>query len=172
MNANQTQPNIGRGLPPVPWAANKSALVWRLIGLIEESENHKVIVGKGKNENSSGDSKAKAYKHIAAKLLPAYHQSDPDTYKHTKAKWEGLCKQYQEKAKLLIQTGGGLDPADSTGAQEHQYKVPVTGPVPETLPEARNLWDKIVHDFPFFPQLHVLLSISPQSKSCCYHNWS
>ena len=69
-----------------------------------------------------------------------------------------------------------MDPADGMGTQESQYKVPVTGPDSQTPYEARNLWgklliygnnrltsllEKIVHEFPFFPRLHVLLSSHP-----------
>ena len=50
MSDNLTQSNTSKGLPSIPWAANDSALVWHLIGLVEESENRKVIVGKGKKE--------------------------------------------------------------------------------------------------------------------------
>ena len=50
MNENLSQSNTSKGLPSIPWAANDSALVCHLIGLVEEYENHKVIVGKGKKE--------------------------------------------------------------------------------------------------------------------------
>ena len=50
MSDNLPQSNTSKSLPAIPWAANDSALVWSLIGLVEESENCKVIVGKGKNE--------------------------------------------------------------------------------------------------------------------------
>lgn len=36
--------------PPIQWAHNNNALTWHLIGLVEESENQKVLVGKGQNE--------------------------------------------------------------------------------------------------------------------------
>jgi hypothetical protein len=48
-----TQSHDKAAMAPVPWSSNQHSLVWRLIGLVEEPENHKVLVGKGKNEVSS-----------------------------------------------------------------------------------------------------------------------
>jgi hypothetical protein len=43
-------PPKDKALPPIPWGADNLALTWGLIGLVEEPENRKVIVGKGKSE--------------------------------------------------------------------------------------------------------------------------
>ena len=45
-----TQMSASAQLPSIPWAANNNALVWRLIGLVEEPNNRKILIGKGKNE--------------------------------------------------------------------------------------------------------------------------
>jgi hypothetical protein len=39
-------------LPSIAWAANNNALVWKLIGLVEEPSNRKVLIGRGRNEVS------------------------------------------------------------------------------------------------------------------------
>jgi hypothetical protein len=39
-------------IPTLPWAADDYALTWRLIGLVEEDENRKVLIGKNKDEVS------------------------------------------------------------------------------------------------------------------------
>ena len=39
-------PPKDKALPPIPWGADNLALTWGLIGLVEEPENRKVIVGK------------------------------------------------------------------------------------------------------------------------------
>jgi hypothetical protein len=40
------------GIPTIPWSTNDHALTWSLIGLVEEPENRKVLVGKSKDEVS------------------------------------------------------------------------------------------------------------------------
>lgn len=37
-------------LPSIPWAADDYNLVWRLIGLVEQPNNRKVLIGKGRFE--------------------------------------------------------------------------------------------------------------------------
>jgi hypothetical protein len=39
-------------IPTLPWAADDCALTWRLIGLVEEDEDRKVLIGKNKDEVS------------------------------------------------------------------------------------------------------------------------
>src|SRR5260221_6122472 len=34
------------GLSPIPWAADDSVLVWKLLGELEKTENYKVLFGK------------------------------------------------------------------------------------------------------------------------------
>ncbi|KAM6495078.1 hypothetical protein JOM56_009701, partial [Amanita muscaria] len=116
---------------------NNHALVWSLIGLVEETENRKVLVGKGKSENSSGESKSKVFKRIAKKLIPQFSKGD----KRIKSKWDSLRKLYQDQAKLLLQTGGGMDPNDESKETDKLpcYRVPVSGPDATTTPEARNI---------------------------------
>jgi hypothetical protein len=46
-------PPKDKALPPIPWSADNLALTWCLIGLVEEPENRKVVVGKGKSEVKS-----------------------------------------------------------------------------------------------------------------------
>jgi len=37
-------------LPSIPWAANDNVLTWKLIGLVEEPNNRKILIGRGRNE--------------------------------------------------------------------------------------------------------------------------
>ena len=58
-----------------------------------------------------------------------------------------LRKLYQDQAKRLIQTGGGIDPNDNSDGSDTPpcYKVPISGPDVNTTPEAKNLWGMHSH---------------------------
>lgn len=92
-------------IPTIQWSGDNYSLTWRLIGLVEEPENRKVLVGKSKDEvsrlsvvrtsgtdliqNSSGENRARIYKRIAEKLFPAYFVLDAGTTANCiKSKWE------------------------------------------------------------------------------------
>lgn len=57
-----------------------------------------------------------------------------------------LTAKYKEKAALLRQTGGGIDPANSQSTQgldneiSESYYIPAAGPQDDTPQEAKNLW--------------------------------
>jgi len=42
-----------KALLPIPWSADNLTSTWSLIGLVEEPENRKVVVGKGKSKVTS-----------------------------------------------------------------------------------------------------------------------
>ncbi|KIK74405.1 hypothetical protein PAXRUDRAFT_19905 [Paxillus rubicundulus Ve08.2h10] len=44
-------------LPDIPWNENEHSRVWNLIAEISKPANHKVLFGKQKNENTSGETK-------------------------------------------------------------------------------------------------------------------
>lgn len=91
---------------------------------------------------------------------------------------------YRTHAASLIQTGGGVDPdkAEAGDNAHHEYSdcyIPASGPDASTTERAKNIWRKfksflvvtlrsdlqcieqIIIDFPYFPELHRLLSTRP-----------
>ncbi|KAG6818436.1 hypothetical protein H0H93_004995 [Arthromyces matolae] len=148
-------------VPSVAWTADSHALTWLLINELEKPENRKVIIGKLKNENSSGDHKIQAYKRVAQQVLPAIFEVDAGiAANRVKGKWENLRKTYSTHAKRLYQTGAGIK--DSQEPDEYSLcYVPPEGPNENTTFEAKNIWDEIKLEFEFFPRLHGLLSTRP-----------
>ena len=91
---------------------------------------------------------------------------------------------YRSHAASLIQTGGGVDPdkAEAGDNAHHKYSdcyIPASGPDVSTTERAKNIWRKfklflvvtlqsdlqcieqIIINFPYFPELHCLLSTCP-----------
>ena len=60
-------------LPSIAWAANNNALVWKLIGLVEEPSNRKVLIGRGRNEVSDRTQVGKAKTKFSGALLNNYY---------------------------------------------------------------------------------------------------
>lgn len=149
--------------PPVAWSANSHELIWALIAEVERPKNQKVIVGKLKTENSSGDHKIQAYKRVAEKVLPVMFQVDSGSAaSRIKSKWESLRKTYSAHAKRLYQTGGGVQDGETQETDEYSScYIPPDGPDATTNIEARNIWDEIQNEFTFFSTLHRFLSTCP-----------
>ncbi|KAJ7036203.1 hypothetical protein C8F04DRAFT_1258313 [Mycena alexandri] len=126
-----------------------------------------VLFGKpDPKANTSGDSKITVYERIAQKLFPDDFQDHPKTLgKRVKGKTEDLCKIYKEKAALLRQTGGGVGaPEEDNTEQTHyylDYYIPHDGPHHDTPQAAKNIWEQINNDFPYFSELHKFLSTRP-----------
>ncbi|KAJ7792594.1 hypothetical protein B0H13DRAFT_2393944, partial [Mycena leptocephala] len=76
-----------------------------------------------------------------------------------------LCQKYKDKAALLRQTGGGIgapDDAESDGVHHYlDYYIPHDGPHHDTPVAAKNIWEQIHKDFPYFAALHQFLSTRP-----------
>ncbi|KAJ6472509.1 hypothetical protein C8R45DRAFT_1217790 [Mycena sanguinolenta] len=152
----------GNAIPPIQWGKNQGALIWAMLREVEKKDYRLVIMGKkDPSENSVGMNKTAAFKAIGKTILPAEYAIDPDSVgKRVKGQYEHA---YKKHAKRLRQTGGGLGGNDDDDDDDslHEYMscyIPTDGPDGTTTPEAKNLWDSIVTDFPFFPFFHNLYS--------------
>ncbi|KAL4071080.1 hypothetical protein V8B97DRAFT_1963787 [Scleroderma yunnanense] len=77
-------------LPPIPWDTDDHALVWKLIAEITKPANLKVLCGKSKHENTSGETKASVFRRIGSVLLPELHSIDATaTGDRIKGRYEG-----------------------------------------------------------------------------------
>ncbi|KIM67989.1 hypothetical protein SCLCIDRAFT_106838, partial [Scleroderma citrinum Foug A] len=77
-------------LPSIAWDADDNALVWQLIAEITKPANLKVLCGKTKHENTSGETKASVFRWIGSILLPELHIIDATaTGDRIKGKYEG-----------------------------------------------------------------------------------
>ncbi|KAL4064304.1 hypothetical protein J3A83DRAFT_4191102 [Scleroderma citrinum] len=114
--------------------------MWRLIAEITKPANLKVLCGKLKHENTSA----------SMLLLLEIHR--------IRGRYEGLAKVYKQYAKRLTITGEGIDPnsEDDTNLQTYRYSIEAGEPNESTAEQAKNIWDDIVSQFPFFPDLHCI----------------
>ncbi|KAG5649379.1 hypothetical protein H0H81_004193 [Sphagnurus paluster] len=84
-----------------------------------------------------------------------------------KSKIEVLIKDYKKHSKRLIETGGGIrnEPDENSGGDSAEstlsFYIYSDGPNDETPDFARNLWDAIIAEFPFFPVLHRMFGARP-----------
>ncbi|KAJ7915252.1 hypothetical protein B0H13DRAFT_1610667, partial [Mycena leptocephala] len=147
-------------LGPIAWSANKGYLVLSLIDLIQEKENFIILFGKkDPEENTSGESKVAVYSRIAQKMFPDdFREHSKTLANRVKSKVDELCQKYKDKAALLRQTGGGIgapDDAESDGVHHYlDYYIPHDGPYHDTPVAAKNIWEQIHKDFPYFAALH------------------
>ncbi|KAF8148472.1 hypothetical protein B0H34DRAFT_737190 [Crassisporium funariophilum] len=139
-------------IPVIMWTAD---LVWKIINAAQENENKNVMIGKAKEDNTTADSKVAVFKCVAQAVIPDIFKIDGDTAgKRTQSRWDSLKKAYCFHAGKLIQTGGGVqDEPDGVAAENTHHH--------DTTNRARNLWDQINKEFPFFPALHRLLCTRP-----------
>ncbi|KAJ3816689.1 hypothetical protein F5880DRAFT_1619042 [Lentinula raphanica] len=155
-----------KDFPTISWTENSRARSHALLTEIEREENRVVFLGKRKGGNTSGDTKTKAGKRIAAKVIPEVYAIDPvAASKRCVDHWDGLVKKYKEAAKRLRKTGEGISDRDEEVDDDTQDKdeylesyVGPQGPDETTTERIRNIWDQILEDFPLFPRLHALLS--------------
>ncbi|EEB92543.1 hypothetical protein MPER_08930 [Moniliophthora perniciosa FA553] len=131
-------------LPTFQWTANNHEQIWKLIQAVELPARMKVIVGKEKGENSSGDSKAKIFRSIGAEVWPEHSETDPTkTGERCKSKWDELRGTYQKHAARLRQTGEGVHQDDSdnqeSGTTSLNFYIAPEGPDHDTPPEAENI---------------------------------
>ncbi|KAJ6474525.1 hypothetical protein DFH09DRAFT_1472946 [Mycena vulgaris] len=168
-------------LPPISWTKDGGALIWKLLAEVEKPDHRPVILGKKDNsENTSGISKAAAFtvvhgtirhclptitKAIGKEILPDAYGIDADAVaKCVKLKYEDIYGTYKKHAKQLRDTGGGLGGNDNNDKSLHEYMscyIPNNGPDATTTQDAKNLWDQITKEFPFFPTFHRLYSTRP-----------
>ncbi|KAF8142834.1 hypothetical protein K438DRAFT_1523667, partial [Mycena galopus ATCC 62051] len=135
-------------LPPIGWAKDKGALIWKMLKEVEKKEYRLVIMGKkDSSENSSGMSKAAAFKAIGKTILPDEAAIDEDAVgKHQYEHRASVYGLYKKHAKRLRQTGSGVGNDDDGDESLHEfmsYYIPT---------------EAIVKEFPFFPFFHNLYS--------------
>ncbi|KAG8917862.1 hypothetical protein FRC00_013132 [Tulasnella sp. 408] len=152
------------------WPAGK---VWDLITCVGRPDNRIVLLGKEKDENTSGDTKVKVQQRIASELFPDEFE-DPtlsagEKKKRQKAlgtrvkgKWE------QQQVRKMMVTGNGVnlnvDDAnlgEVVRASAGGLFVGAKGPDEATPEPAKNLWDQIHQEFQYFGELHRLISSRP-----------
>ncbi|KAJ7616928.1 hypothetical protein DFH06DRAFT_1012686 [Mycena polygramma] len=133
-------------LPPISWTKDKGELIWQMLAEVEKPASRLVILGKkDTSENSSGTSKASAFKAIGKVILPAECAIDEDAVgKRVKLKYEDVYATYKKHAKRLRQTGGGLGGNDDDEDESlHEYMscyIPTDGPDGTTTADVKNLW--------------------------------
>ncbi|KAJ3715796.1 hypothetical protein C8R42DRAFT_645663 [Lentinula raphanica] len=157
----------GPELPSISWSDNNRALSFALITEVEKEENRVVFLGKRKGGKTSGDSKAKAGKRIAAAIIPDLYAINPtNATKRCLDHWDALVKKYKDHAKRLRKTGEGVQhddeeipvPEDQEKDEYLDSYVGPGGPDETTTDRVRNIWEEIIQEFPVFPRLHALLA--------------
>ncbi|KAF9234902.1 hypothetical protein BU15DRAFT_51992, partial [Melanogaster broomeanus] len=146
-------------LPNIAWDADDHALIWKLIDEIIKPANYKVLCGKlDKAENTSKETKASVFRRIGSVLLPtsiALMVQQLEIELKGNMKW--LAKTYKHHAKRLLITGEGITDADELeagGDEVCNFFIDAAGPDGHTPEAAKNIWDDIKSQFPFFPELH------------------
>ncbi|KAG9023022.1 hypothetical protein FS837_006039 [Tulasnella sp. UAMH 9824] len=152
------------------WPAGK---IWELITCVGRPDNRIVLLGKEKDENTSGDTKVKVQQRIASELFPDEFEdltlSAGEKKKRQKAlgtrvkgKWE------QQQVRKMMVTGNGVElNVDDANLGEAVLSgagglfVGAGGPDEDTSEPAKNLWDQILQEFPYFGELHRLISSRP-----------
>ncbi|KAF8835447.1 hypothetical protein BDN67DRAFT_873648, partial [Paxillus ammoniavirescens] len=143
-------------LPNVAWEVNNHTLIWKLIDQIMQPANYKVLCGVG-NWNTSKEIKASVFHQIGSVLLPDFYSLDGTaTGDQVKGKYEWFVKTYKHHAKRLLVTGEGITDADELnvgGDKVCNFFIDAVGPDGCTPEAAKNIWDNIKSQFPFFPEL-------------------
>ncbi|KAF8868477.1 hypothetical protein CPB84DRAFT_1969532 [Gymnopilus junonius] len=163
MTHNQT-------LPTIPWTANKSELIYKLLTELAKKENHVALYGVQKGNKTIGSSKSKVHKEIASVLFPELFSGNEEVLaSRVKGKIEDLYSRYKKELKRITVTGGGIggndeDPAQSESQEDSvSYFIGADGPDDATPSKARNIWEKINRTFPFFAEMHRYLCGHPNA---------
>ncbi|KAJ3925670.1 MAG: hypothetical protein NXY57DRAFT_967436 [Lentinula lateritia] len=122
---------------------------WGLITQIKVVENFK---------NSSGDTKNAVHQRIAAALWPGGDGDITKMASRVKNRITWLEKTFKDKVKLLKKTGEGVE--------EWHYIAP-SGPDHDTDQHAVSIWDRIRHEFKYFPDLYRIWSTKPNLVPIC-----
>ncbi|KAG6330303.1 hypothetical protein ID866_8784 [Astraeus odoratus] len=150
-------------LPEIPWSENDHTQAQSLVVEISKPINYKVLYDKkDKIENTSGGSKASVYKHIGAMVLPEFHALHvTGTGDQIKSKLE-IYKCHAVKLHTTrngIQKDGDVDGSDSE--KFCNFYIGVDGSNEGTSLEAKNIWNQIIKQFPFFSELHRIFVACP-----------
>ncbi|GLB43954.1 hypothetical protein LshimejAT787_1501380 [Lyophyllum shimeji] len=78
---------------------------------------------------------------------------------------DSLQKNYTKHTKRLRQTCSGLDnPTEDANTNQYlDFYISAEGPVKDTPFQAKNLWNQIEREFPYFPCLHKIFSVRPNT---------
>ncbi|KAF8990349.1 hypothetical protein BDQ17DRAFT_1222666, partial [Cyathus striatus] len=154
---SQSQRTNETKIPVIKWAKNDYELTWALLTQLELPANHTLFFGKAnKSDNTTGDTKLKVTKCIAEVLFPAECKISATAMGHrVRQKVEQLFTTYKLHVKCLRCTGEGVGDKDNVPSEPtHDFYVTAQGPDENTPQEAVNIWEEIIAEFPFFPQLH------------------
>ncbi|PPR07899.1 hypothetical protein CVT24_002830 [Panaeolus cyanescens] len=146
-----------------------------MINEAEKDENRNIAIGKDKDNKTNAEAKTQVFKRIAKAVIPEVFKIDPESAgKRASAKWDSIRKVYCEQSARLHQTGNGIQPDSSLPStspdqvDDHREFpdcfIPPEGPDTGTTDRARNLWEDIVRQYPYFPALHRLLSSRPNQN--------
>ncbi|TBU42531.1 hypothetical protein BD309DRAFT_844860, partial [Dichomitus squalens] len=158
--------------PNIEWSANDSYLLWQVISEAEKEENRKVLFGKKLDQvcNSSPANKAAVHKRIAAAVIPTLFALDGATAgDRVKGRIAALITTYRSYACNVTSTGRGVQKNHILEGQDSPEdisedgttagwiaSVPWDGPDHDTPERARNIWEQVEQEWPFFPRLHRL----------------
>ncbi|KAG1790148.1 hypothetical protein EV424DRAFT_1619190 [Suillus variegatus] len=159
----RTKKAAGPAISEIDWTTE---LTWQLLTEAEKPENRKTLLGKRKDENTSKDTKIAVFKRIGSVILEDLYAINPDAVgdRLSYPPARSLVNRYKRHARRLRTTGEGVQD-DNTGYdpdEEHfDHYVPTSGPDDSTPMNIKSIWDEIVSKFPFFPDLHRMLSTRP-----------
>ncbi|KAJ3747951.1 hypothetical protein DFH05DRAFT_1458195 [Lentinula detonsa] len=134
--------------------------VWKLINLLKSPQNFKVLYGHASEDNSSGDTKHVVHLRIATALFEesALEKDKGKIASRVKNKITWLENTFKKKVKELKKTGNGV---------EEYYQISATGPDHDTEDRAKSIWERIVKEFKYFPDLYRVWCTKPNLVPIC-----
>ncbi|KAG2059512.1 hypothetical protein BDR06DRAFT_874498 [Suillus hirtellus] len=160
--ARRSKKSAGPPIGDIEWT---TPLTWLLLAQAKKAENRKTLLGKKKDENTSKDTKIAVFKRIGSVILADLYAINPDAVgDRVKKRFDYLVNRYKHHARWLRTTGEGLQDdnlGDEPDEEHFNHYVPTSGPDDSTPTHIKSIWDEIVSKFPFFPELHCMLSARP-----------
>ncbi|KAG1851383.1 hypothetical protein F4604DRAFT_1934057 [Suillus subluteus] len=157
----QGKKQAGPAIPEIDWTTD---LTWKLLAEAKKSENRKTLLGKKKDENTSKDTKIAVFKCIGSVIFADSYALNPDAVgDRVKKRFDYLVNCYKHHARWLRTAGEGIqdDPGYEPDKEHFDHYVPMSGPDDSTPKHIKSIWDEIVSKFPYFPELHCMLSTCP-----------
>ncbi|KAF8988316.1 hypothetical protein BDQ17DRAFT_1220539, partial [Cyathus striatus] len=143
-------------IPVSKWAKNDYKLTWALLTQLELPANHVLFFRKtNRSDNTTGDTKLKVTKHIVEVLFPVECKISATAMGHrVRQKVDQLFTTYKLHMKHLLHTGEEIGDKDNVPSEPtYDFYIQDQGPNENTPQEAVNIWEEIIAEFPFFPQL-------------------
>ncbi|KAG1866694.1 hypothetical protein F4604DRAFT_1927985 [Suillus subluteus] len=163
----QGKKQVGPAIPEIDWTMD---LTWKLLAEAKKSENRKTLLGEKKDElsllplQSLDYTKIAVLKRIGSVILADSYALNPDAVgDHVKKWFDYLVNHYKHHARRLKTTGKGIqdDPGYEHDEEHFDHYVPMSSPDDSTPKHIKSIWDEIVLKFPYFPELHCMLSTRP-----------